>query len=144
MNKVGIFRVAVSVVIEHQGKVLITKRSETREHAPNEWEIGITGRVDQGETFEQAASREVQEELGLVVKLIVPFSTFHFYRGKEKEEHLGICYWAKYIGGDILLDTKEQSEYKWVDPSDALTYITDASMRHEVEDFISFSQKFTL
>lgn len=108
MKKVGIFRVAVSVLIEDHGKLLITKRNAKREHAPNEWEIGITGRVDQGETFEQAASREVQEELGLVVKLIVPFSTFHFYRGKEKEEHLGICYWVKYIGGDIHLDTKEQ------------------------------------
>ena len=139
-KKVGIFRVAVSVIIERDGKILITKRSSYRDHAPNEWEAGITGRVDQGETFEQAAIREVHEEVGLKIKLIAPFSTFHFYRGKVKQEHLGVCFWAKYTSGTVVLDIKEQVEYKWVSPIEAFEYISDASVISEVKKFIQLKK----
>ncbi|MFH1961196.1 MAG: NUDIX domain-containing protein, partial [Patescibacteria group bacterium] len=72
----GIFNVAVEAVIVKNGKVLITQRSFERSHAPGEWEI-ITGRVDQGETFEEALKREVKEEVNLVVEPLQPFNTFH-------------------------------------------------------------------
>jgi NADH pyrophosphatase NudC (nudix superfamily) len=142
MNKVGIFRVAVSVLIEKEGKkILITRRSSMREHAPNEWEVGITGRVDQGETFEETAHREVKEEIGIKISIIMPFDTFHFYRGKGKEEHLGVCYLAKYISGKITLDTIEQSEFKWVSPKESLMYIKDSNSIKEVNNFIKLRQK---
>ncbi len=99
MNKVGTFNVAVAVCIEKGDKILITQRSLKRDHAPGEWEGGITGRIDQGETCEEAAHREVKEETGLEVDLIAPFHTFHFYRGTEKAEHIGISFWAKYKSG---------------------------------------------
>jgi ADP-ribose pyrophosphatase YjhB (NUDIX family) len=63
MNKVGIFNVAVAVIIEKDDKILITRRSLKRDHAPGDWEAGITGRVDQGERCEEAALREVHEEV---------------------------------------------------------------------------------
>jgi isopentenyl-diphosphate Delta-isomerase len=92
MNHPGIFHAAVAVIIGKEDKVLITKRSSHRDHAPNEWEAGITGRVNQGETFEEAALRETKEELGIAISLIAPFRTFHFFRGNEKAEHLGVNY----------------------------------------------------
>lgn len=142
MNKVGIFRVAVSVLIEKEGKILITRRSSTRDHAPNEWEVGVTGRVDQGETFEQAALREVKEEIEIDISLIMPFDTFHFYRGRDKEEHLGVCYWAKYISGEVIVDTIEQCEFKWVSPQESFNYITDSNIIKEVKKFMDFKAEY--
>jgi 8-oxo-dGTP diphosphatase len=144
MNKVGVFNVAVAVVIEKDDKILITKRSPTRDHAPNEWEAGITGRVDQNETFEQAAFREAKEELGIDIELITPFRTFHFYRGKERVEHQGVNFWAKYTNGEIVLNAEEQVAYKWVDPEEALEYITDLDVVDAVKKFIVFKKHYQL
>lgn len=136
----GIFHVGVSVFIEKDNKILITKRSPNKDHAPNEWEAGITGRVNQGETIEKAALREAKEELGIDVKLVVPINTFHFYRGKEKIEHQGVIYWAKYKNGEIVLDIKEQVEYKWVTPEESFKYITNPDVAKEVKGFIEFKR----
>lgn len=144
MNSVGIFNVAVAVVIQDGNKILITRRSPGREHAPNEWEAGITGRVMQGETCEEAALRETKEELGIAIKLITPFKTFHFYRGKEKAEHLGVNFWALYTGGDIVLNRDEQTEYKWVTPNEAFAYITDPNVIEELQGFIAFKNHYHL
>jgi mutator protein MutT len=142
MNKVGIFNVAVAVIIERGDQILITRRSATREHDPNVWEAGITGRVDQNETCEEAAIREVKEEVGLEVELICPFNTFHFYRGKEKIEHQGVNFWSKYIGGEVVLDLQEQSEFKWVTPEEAITYMTNPNVVKELAAFIGFKKHY--
>ena len=144
MNKVGLFNVAVAAIIEKDDKILITKRSPDRDHAPNEWEAGITGRVGQGETCEEAVLREVEEEIGLKIKLITPFATFHFYRGKEKKEHLGVNFWAKYIEGEVILQFEEQVDYKWVTSEEALTYVTDSNVIQELKTFIEFKKHYQL
>ena len=144
MNKIGIFNVAVAAIIEKGDLILITKRSPNRDHAPNEWEAGITGRVDQGETCEIAILREAKEELGIEIELITPFRTFHFYRGNEKAEHLGVNFWTQYKSGDIKLNMLEQTEYKWVQPEEALKHVTDKSIIDEVKTFIKFKKHYTI
>lgn len=134
----GIFNVAVEAVIVKNGKVLITQRSFERSHAPGEWEI-ITGRVDQGETFEEALKREVKEEVNLVVEPLQPFNTFHFFRGPEKAEHLGVSFLCEYVPGEIALNDKEQIAYKWTTPKAALSLIKDISIInsiHKLEEII--------
>jgi len=143
MGKIGSFHVAVSVLIERDNKILITKRSAKREHAPNEWELGVTGRLNEGETFEQAAIREVQEEIGIKVSLIAPFDTFHFYRNPDKSEHIGLCYWGVYKDGEISLNLSEQSEYKWVDINESRSYITNQNVVKELDEFIYFKKHYS-
>ncbi|MGI8405804.1 MAG: NUDIX domain-containing protein [Thermomicrobiales bacterium] len=60
-------KVAVAVVIERDGAILLGRRGEgTRE--PGRWSFPA-GFVDRGEEVEAAAKREVAEETGLVVEL---------------------------------------------------------------------------
>jgi 8-oxo-dGTP diphosphatase len=123
----GIFNVAVEAVILNGSRILITQRANEREHEPGEWEI-LTGRVDQGETFEEAVKREVMEEVGLDVDIFEPFNTFHFYRGKEKAEHLGLSFICMYKGGEVTLQKEEQQEYKWATPEEATKLIINPSI----------------
>ncbi|MFA6013225.1 MAG: NUDIX domain-containing protein [Desulfobacteraceae bacterium] len=127
----GVFNVAVEGVIIKDGKILITQRSFERPHAPGEWEI-LTGRVDQGEGFEEALKREVMEEVGLEVEVLQPFNTFHFFRGQEKTEHLGVSFVCRYKGGNVKLDKTEQIEFKWTTPDEALKLIIDPSIQSSV------------
>lgn len=120
----GTFCVAVEAVIVLDGKLLVTQRSPQREHAPGEWEF-LSGRMNQGESFEDAVRREVREEVGLEVEVGRPINTFHFYRGPDKVEHLGVSFLCTYISGDVVLDTTEQIAYKWATVEEAEKLIKD-------------------
>ena len=136
----GLFRVAAEAIIEKDGKILITKRAAHRNHAPNEWET-LTGRIEQGETLEVGLKREVQEEVGLEVEVIQPFYTFHFFRGSQKEEHLGVSFWCKYKSGQVKLNKDEQSEFQWVTVKEALTFIHDKSIKKSLLTFQKLLEK---
>lgn len=128
-NKVGIFRVAVGVIIINgKNQVLLTKRSMLREHHPGEWEI-VSGRLDQGEGFEKALEREVFEELRIEVIPITIIGTFHFYRGKEKIEHVGVTYLAKYKSGDLRVDGIEEEACIWLSFDEAIQQVHDKQIK---------------
>ncbi len=55
---------AVGIIIENKkGEILLLKRSANVDHEQGKWE-NIGGKVEENENFEQAAHREVMEELG--------------------------------------------------------------------------------
>jgi 8-oxo-dGTP pyrophosphatase MutT (NUDIX family) len=59
-----VLRPAAVLVAVHQGRVILTKRSSALKHHPGQ--IAFPGgKVEPGETHEQAALREAQEEIGL-------------------------------------------------------------------------------
>jgi mutator protein MutT len=130
----GTFQVAVEALIEKDEKLLITRRADDRDHGAGEWET-ITGRVEQGEAFEDAVHREVNEETGLTVKIVKPLGTFHFYRGKEKIEHLGLGFFCRYVSGEIKLDPHESSDFRWATKEEALRLIADQSTRVSIQNF---------
>ncbi|PIS20854.1 hypothetical protein COT52_01580 [candidate division WWE3 bacterium CG08_land_8_20_14_0_20_43_13] len=58
---VGIF------VYDHNGDLLIQKRSSLKDTFPDCWDISLSGHVSYGDSYLQAAVKDIQEELGLVV-----------------------------------------------------------------------------
>jgi isopentenyl-diphosphate delta-isomerase len=60
------------VIFDDQGRVLLQKRSMTKDTNPGLWAVSVGGHVTKGDTYEQAAAREMKEELGIEVPL-----TFH-------------------------------------------------------------------
>ncbi len=54
----------VTCLLEHDGKCLLVQRSPGDEHG-NKWSIP-GGKVEKGETKEEAVKREILEELGVV------------------------------------------------------------------------------
>lgn len=114
---IGRFSAGIGALIYDEGgdRYLILKRSAEKDFAAGAWEC-VTGRVDQGEGFEDALHREVREELGIDVKPMFVIGTTHFYRGPERPEHelVGIVYCCSSSNPAGLRLSKEHTEYRWV------------------------------
>ncbi|MBI2464804.1 NUDIX domain-containing protein [Candidatus Shapirobacteria bacterium] len=61
------YRTIYVLVKDNQGKVLIQKRSTTKDLYPNCWDLSVGGHVNFGHSYPETAVREVGEELGLSV-----------------------------------------------------------------------------
>lgn len=138
--KVGVFRVAAgAVIINRKNQVLLTQRALDRDHHPGEWEI-TTGRLDQGEGFEEAILREIKEELQINIKIIAPLTTFHFYRGEEKSEHVGVTFLARHVNGEVKVDGIEEVAFKWLSFKQAIKLVNDTNIRTNLklaQDYLS-------
>lgn len=58
-------RTAHVVVISTTGRILLQLRSHRKDVQPGRWDTAVGGHLALGETFEQAARREMAEEIGL-------------------------------------------------------------------------------
>lgn len=66
----GDYHIAVHVIIfNRKGQMLIQQRQRCKKAFPDAWDISVGGCAIQGESSQQAAMREVREELGLAVDL---------------------------------------------------------------------------
>lgn len=52
-------------VVNSKGDILIHRRTKTKKLNPGYWDITVGGHVHSGETYENAAKRELKEELGI-------------------------------------------------------------------------------
>lgn len=80
----GTYHLVVHVCIFNQkGEMLIQQRQYFKEGWPNLWDVTMSGSALKGETSQQAAMREVKEELGLDIDLTNcrPSLTNHFEQG---------------------------------------------------------------
>ena len=109
---------------------LLLRRSADKDFAAGAWEC-VTGRVDQGEGFEDAVRREVHEELGVKVQIEFIIGTTHFYRGDVDPENelIGVVYGCTIPDVKAVTISPEHSEYCWVtiDEAEALLIDTDGS-----------------
>ena len=53
------------LVFNRAGQVFLQKRSMTKDKSPGLWDSSCSGHLDAGESYDQAAWRELQEEIGL-------------------------------------------------------------------------------
>ncbi|MFF7437388.1 NUDIX domain-containing protein [Streptomyces sp. NPDC008122] len=68
-------RIAVTVSRDREGRILVQRRSENVDRFPGHYEVASGGAVAPGESYEEAAARELAEELGVraPVRFIVKF-----------------------------------------------------------------------
>lgn len=64
-NPVLIHQSVHVLVFDRQGRLFLQKRSERKDIAPGLWDTSVGGHLQPGETPEQGAHRELDEELGV-------------------------------------------------------------------------------
>lgn len=99
---------AIVVVIMKGDKILLIERAPRGLYS-GYW-APVSGKVEPGESQEEAVVRESMEEVGLTVwpvrKVWENISTSEIYR---------LHWWlAEYIGGELTLDKREASDARWL------------------------------
>jgi 8-oxo-dGTP pyrophosphatase MutT (NUDIX family) len=80
------------------------------------------GAVSEGETSEQAALREVQEETGLVASIVKPLDTIeYFFRASGSVIRKRVdFYLMNYVSGTLTPQLSEVDDVQWVELSEAI------------------------
>lgn len=74
-NKNLIHRSIGVAVFNKKGEMFLQQRSATKDTDPGKWTISCSGHVNSGDSYENTAKREMEEELGLVLYKGTPCST---------------------------------------------------------------------
>lgn len=108
--------VAVFIINEHK-QVLLQKRSANKRFNPNKWAL-CAGHVDTGESLENAALRELNEEVGINISIneLKPFAEREFTI-RDSNSHITYFYYVKsnLNENDFVIQKEELSEVKWFD-----------------------------
>jgi 8-oxo-dGTP pyrophosphatase MutT (NUDIX family) len=107
---------AAGGVVMRDGQVAIVHRPKY-----DDWSLP-KGKLDAGESFEDAALREVEEETGLRCTLVRELPTVRYeVRGRPKE----VRYWAMKVEDETpFVPGDEVDEVRWVEPQEALALLS--------------------
>jgi 8-oxo-dGTP diphosphatase len=126
---IGRFHAGIAALIwsPETNQYLLLRRSEQKDYASGAWEC-VTGRVDQGEGFQDALRREVKEELGVEVQVEHILGTTHFYRGEPipENELVGVIYLCTLSDPISIRIGPEHSEYSWLSADRVIELLTAA------------------
>jgi 8-oxo-dGTP diphosphatase len=100
------------ILLDKNGRCLLLKRSMSSKGNPGKWDLP-GGKIDLGETFDQALLREVMEETGLNADVIGVAGTSYSESPTHKIIYLILEGLAE--PGDVQL-SDEHEEYAWVHP----------------------------
>jgi len=120
MEAKGEIVAAGGLVIDSSGgaaRVLLVHRPKYKD-----WSFP-KGKLDQGETIEAAALREVEEETGLRCRIVRALPSVHYqYRGRSDEVRPKVVHYflMEAVSGAIHVNMYEIDEARWCDVSDAL------------------------
>jgi len=111
------------LVKDEKGQILLVRRKrEWDKEAHDKWEFP-GGKIEFGETPEEATIREVKEESGydVSVESMLPKLLSWSHKSEEKEVQLIlVCFICKLSGGESLLGDHGVSEIRWLEPSEVL------------------------
>ena len=97
-------------------RVLVAKRTSSRKLYPNLWECG-GGQVETGDNFDDAVKRQLEQELGVIVKPIKVLGTYEILTQDSGQKKIpGIKFVCSIVGfsnGEKPEISREHSEWRW-------------------------------
>lgn len=127
--------VAVGVLLDAQGNFLLTSRPEGKVYA-GYWEFP-GGKLEAGETVEQALRRELQEEIGIVIDAAQPWKT-ELVDYPHALVRLNFCKVHAWTGE---LDMREAQSFAWAALPVALSPVLPGTL--PVLDWLAAERGFT-
>jgi len=84
-------RVVHVLVFNSEGSLILQQRSMSKDVAPGKWDTSVGGHVDAGEALEDAALREMEEELGIKPEIEFLYSYVHSNDYETEQVHTFRC-----------------------------------------------------
>jgi isopentenyl-diphosphate delta-isomerase len=98
-----IHRSVMFFIFDDKNRILVTKRTKTKDFFPGYWSIVLGGHVHSGETYYEAVIREIEEEANLKVN---PFFISSFKK-RIPEEKENVKVYGVVVKEKITLNKKE-------------------------------------
>lgn len=102
------------------------------------------GKLESGESYLEAALRELEEETGITKIEIVDGFTFRydysFNAGSLRIKKLVKMFLAYYLGGDVVI-SDEHKRFKWVTFDEAIAILKFENIRRQLREAESFLAK---
>jgi isopentenyl-diphosphate delta-isomerase type 1 len=112
-------RVSRIFLLNKKGETLMTKRASHLAVLPGKWSESASGHVDEGENYDEAAVRELQEEVGVSGITLKSIGKF-YYEGRSegrKSNRFNTVYVADY-DGPVKANPEEVAEARWIAPAE--------------------------
>jgi len=134
MRKPIIQKVVLAAVIIKNNKALILQRNKDEDIFPNMWELP-SGKKEPLETSENSLLREVKEETGLDVKIIMPFFVFDYQIEKPEEirDSTQINFLVKPIGDYKVKLSSEHQNFVWISEDEIDKYELSVATKKVIE-----------
>lgn len=124
INNKNILLVALSVIFNKEGKILLLKRSETTSWFPNHWAF-VGGKIEKGETPENALVREIYEETK------IKLTNFKIKKIIKDNNIIEYLYLSR-VGDDTIILNSEHTDYRWYSIEDI------KKLENKVPDIINY------
>ena len=120
------YRLVQIVLRDETGNFLLQKRSMQKPLYPGRWTNAASGHVDEGETYETSAPRELKEEIGVdaPLRFVGKFLVQKQEDGKIINQFNGVFEGIIPHTADFTLQTEEVSEVKWFTPDELREAVT--------------------
>ncbi|MBQ8920831.1 MAG: NUDIX domain-containing protein [Oscillospiraceae bacterium] len=122
----------LSVIRNRAGQIALIRQS----YGQQTYFVGVAGYMKPGETAEEAAIRELHEEIGAAV--LPEQIRFAFSRWHDPKGQLMLCFCADAEQAEFQC-SQEVSEARWFSPEEALAAVRPGSI---IEQLVQFAVSF--
>ena len=116
---------AAGGVVMRDGQIAVVHRPKY-----DDWSLP-KGHLEQGETWEQAALREVAEELGIRARTVRPLDAVHYRTAKGRDKE--VRYWVMEPVEGEFAPNNEVDDVRWLAPAEALELLRYPADRELVD-----------
>ncbi len=139
-SKKNIQKIVLGGIVIKNNKVLILQRHKDEAIYPNLWELP-SGKKEPLEESKNSLLREVKEETGLDIKIIMPFSVFDYQI--EKSEEIYDTTQINFLAEPIKRDDEvrlsdEHQDFAWIPENEIDKY----NLTEKTKDVIKKAFKF--
>lgn len=109
-NPALVHRVAHVLVFDRSDRLLLQKRSMTKDIQPGRWDTSVGGHLDPGESYLEAACREMREELGVEG---VPLTWLYTSKIRNEIESENVSTYLARYDGEVRFAAEEIDEVRF-------------------------------
>lgn len=106
---------AGALILDDNGRIFVQRRSPQRTLFPNCWDI-VGGHLEEGESVDDALRREVEEETGWRISVVLGYVGEFSYRGDDGFDRVEQDFLVR-VDGDLdrpRLEQGKHTEWRWI------------------------------